>query len=92
MYYLIVVDAKSESRTESRRRENGIVFDVVNRRFGDFDQKVDPESVDQQTPRIDLHAKGVAQRVELAKRNLEKQIKIVFKFFLQSETQHGKIN
>ncbi len=61
--YLIIINAESEGRTESRRREDGVVRDGVDRRFRDFNQEIDTQSVDQQTPRIDLHAKGVAQRM-----------------------------
>ncbi len=63
VFYLIIIYAESEGRTKGRRREDGVVRDGVDWRFRDFNEKVDTQSVDQQTPRIDLHAKGVAQRM-----------------------------
>ena len=63
VFYLIIIYAESERRTEGRRRKDGVVRDGVDGSFRDFDEKIDTQSVDQQTPRIDLHAKGVAQRM-----------------------------
>ena len=47
------------------------MLDRVDGRVRDLDQKFEPKSVDEKTPRIDLDTQSVAQRMELAECNLE---------------------
>ena len=65
-----VGNAEPKGRRHRRRREDRVRSDSENRGVRNFDVEGDPETVDQQTPGVDLHAQGVAKRVQLTKCDL----------------------
>ena len=67
-------DAETKRRRHRRRREDRVRSNAEDRSVRDLHVEGGAETVDQQAPGVDLHAQGVAKRVQLAERHLVKII------------------